>query len=102
MTGAKFKQVFYRGAAAMLPDFLTGRIHLSLGDMASLLPSIKDGALKPLAVTTSARSPLLPNVPTISSPALKATMPPPGTACLRLRRRRRTSFGSLMTASLQP
>src|SRR6185295_5062956 len=42
MTGAKFEQVFYRGAAAMLPDFLTGRIHLSFGDMASLLPSIKD------------------------------------------------------------
>jgi tripartite-type tricarboxylate transporter receptor subunit TctC len=71
MTGAKFEQVFYRGAAAMLPDFLTGRIHLSLGDMASLLPSIKDGALKPLAVTTSARSPLLPNVPTISESGVK-------------------------------
>ena len=71
MTGAKFEQVFYRGAAAMLPDFLTGRIHLSFGDMASLLPSIKDGALKPLAVTTSARSPLLPNVPTISESGVK-------------------------------
>ena len=71
MTGAKFEQVFYRGAAAMLPDFLTGRNHLSFGDMASLLPSIKDGALKPLAVTTSARSPLLPNVPTISESGVK-------------------------------
>jgi tripartite-type tricarboxylate transporter receptor subunit TctC len=71
MTGAKFEQVFYRGAAAMLPDFLTGRIHLSFGDMASLLPSIKDGALKPLAVTTSVRSPLLPNVPTISESGVK-------------------------------
>ncbi|MDQ8732316.1 tripartite tricarboxylate transporter substrate binding protein [Bradyrhizobium sp. LHD-71] len=66
MTGTKFQQVFYRGAAAMLPDLLTGRIQLSFGDMASLLPSIKEGALKPLAVTTKARSPLLPNVPSIS------------------------------------
>jgi tripartite-type tricarboxylate transporter receptor subunit TctC len=71
MTVAKIEQVFYRGAAAMLPDFLTGRIHLSFGDMASLLPSIKDGALKPLAVTTSVRSPLLPNVPTISESGVK-------------------------------
>jgi tripartite-type tricarboxylate transporter receptor subunit TctC len=66
MTGVKFEQVFYRGAAAMLPDLLTGRIHLSFGDMASLLPSIKDGALKPLAVTTAARSALLPDVPSIA------------------------------------
>jgi tripartite-type tricarboxylate transporter receptor subunit TctC len=66
MTGVKFEQVFYRGAAAMLPDLLTGRIHLSFGDMASLLPSIKDGALRALAVTTRVRSPLLPNVPSIS------------------------------------
>jgi tripartite-type tricarboxylate transporter receptor subunit TctC len=66
MTGTKFEQVFYRGAAAMLPDLLTGRIHCSFGDMASLLPSIKDGSLKALAVTTKARSPLLPNVPSIS------------------------------------
>lgn len=66
MTGAKFEQVFYRGAAAMLPDLLTGRIHCSFGDMASLLPSIKEGSLKALAVTTKARSPLLPKVPSIS------------------------------------
>jgi tripartite-type tricarboxylate transporter receptor subunit TctC len=66
MAGVKFEQVFYRGAAAMLPDLLTGRIHLSFGDMASLLPSIKEGALKALAVTTKARSPLLPEVPSIS------------------------------------
>jgi tripartite-type tricarboxylate transporter receptor subunit TctC len=66
MAGVKFEQVFYRGAAAMLPDLLTGRIHLSFGDMASLLPSIREGKLKAIAVTTKARSPLLPDQPTIA------------------------------------
>lgn len=66
MTGAKFEHVFYRGAAAMLPDLLSGRVHLTFGDMASVLPSIKEGSLKALAVTTKERSPLLPDVPSIS------------------------------------
>jgi len=66
MTGTQFEQVFYRGAAAMVPDLLSGRVQLSFGDLGSLRPHIQSGAVRPLAVTTSKQSPLLPKLPTIS------------------------------------
>jgi tripartite-type tricarboxylate transporter receptor subunit TctC len=65
-TGTKLEHVFYRGAAAMVPDLLSGRVHLTFGDMASILPYVKSGELRALAVTTAQRSPLLPDVPSLA------------------------------------
>ncbi len=66
MTDTKFEQIFYRGGNAVVPDLLAGRIHVCFGDMVSLVPSIKDGKLRAIAVTSTRRSPLLPNVPTLA------------------------------------
>lgn len=66
MTGIKFEHVFYRGAAAMVPDLLSGRIHLSFGDMASLITHVQSSKLRALAVTAAQRTSLLPDVPTIA------------------------------------
>jgi tripartite-type tricarboxylate transporter receptor subunit TctC len=71
MAGVQFEQIFYRGGAAVLPDLLTGRIHLSFGDMVSLVPSIKDKKLRAIAVTSLKRSTLLPDVPTIDESGVK-------------------------------
>jgi tripartite-type tricarboxylate transporter receptor subunit TctC len=71
MTGARLQHVFYRGAAAMLPDLLSGRIQLSFGDMASILPYVKSGELRAIAVTANKRSRLLPDVPTLDEAGLK-------------------------------
>ena len=71
MTGARFQHIFYRGAAAMLPDLLSGRIQLSFGDMASILPYVKSGELRAIAVTTSKRSRLLPDVTTLDEAGLR-------------------------------
>lgn len=71
MTGARFQHIFYRGAAAMLPDLLSGRVQLSFGDMASILPYIKTGELRAIAVTATKRSRLLPDVPTLDEAGLK-------------------------------
>lgn len=65
MTDTRFEHVFYRGAAAMLPDLLSGRVHVSFGDMASLLPSVQSGTVRALAVTSATRSPLLPDAPSL-------------------------------------
>jgi tripartite-type tricarboxylate transporter receptor subunit TctC len=71
MTGSRFQHVFYRGAAAMLPDLLSGRVQVSFGDMASILPYVKSGELRAIAVTTGKRSRLLPDVPTLDEAGLK-------------------------------
>lgn len=76
LTGGKFLQVFYRGAAALVPDLLTGRINLTFGDMASLMPYVTSGQIRAIAVTTKRRSPQLPDIPTVAEagvPGYEAT-----------------------------
>ncbi len=66
MTGTSFQGVSYKGFAAALSDMLSGNIQLTFGDMATLLPHLASGKMRPLAVTSKDRSPILPNVPTIA------------------------------------
>jgi len=56
----------YKGAAGAMGDLLGGRIDLIFGNSQLVLPHIKTGQLVPLAVTTNARTDLLPNVPTVA------------------------------------
>lgn len=56
----------YKGAAGALGDLLGGRIDLIFGNSQLVLPHIEAGTLVPLAVTTSERSNLFPNVPTVA------------------------------------
>jgi tripartite-type tricarboxylate transporter receptor subunit TctC len=65
MAGIDIVHVRYRGSAAMLTDLLRGEIHLAFDPMFSSLEHIKSGKLRALAVTTSTRSPALPDSPTV-------------------------------------
>jgi tripartite-type tricarboxylate transporter receptor subunit TctC len=56
----------YRGAAAMVADFLAGQFKVSFGSTSGLLPQAAAGKLRALAVSTSKRSPLAPDVPTVA------------------------------------
>ncbi|GAA6121876.1 tripartite tricarboxylate transporter substrate binding protein [Acidovorax sp. FG27] len=56
----------YKGAGPALVDLMGGQITSMFDILGSSLPHIKSGKLRPLAVTTQARSPLLPDVPSIS------------------------------------
>ena len=56
----------YRGASAMIADFLTGQFKVSFGSTSGLLPQAAAGRLRALAVSTARRSPLAPEVPTIA------------------------------------
>jgi tripartite-type tricarboxylate transporter receptor subunit TctC len=66
LTGADILDVPYKGGAAAVPDFLGGRIQMLLPTPSTSLPLIRDGKMRPLAITSATRSPDLPDVPTFA------------------------------------
>ena len=66
LTGADILNVPYKGGAAALPDFLGGRIQMLLPTPSTSLALIRDGRMRALAITSAARSPDLPDVPTFA------------------------------------
>src|SRR6266705_5528846 len=66
MTGVKMQHVPYRGAAPAITDMLGGQVQLIFDNMPSIIHHVRAGSLRALAVTTTARSPLLPDVPTVA------------------------------------
>lgn len=70
-TGIKLTHVPYRGSAPLVTDLLGGQITMSFDTMTPVLPHVKVGKLRPLAVTTATRSPALPDVPTLQEVGLK-------------------------------
>jgi tripartite-type tricarboxylate transporter receptor subunit TctC len=64
-TGVDIVYVPYRGTAQALTDLLGGRIQITAETPAVLMPYIQTGKLRPLLVTTTARMPDLPDVPTM-------------------------------------
>ena len=65
-TGMQMLHVPYKGEGPLNPDILAGRVHSSFLSTGSAVSNAKDGRLRPLAVLLEKRSPLLPEVPTIS------------------------------------
>ncbi|WP_417356650.1 Bug family tripartite tricarboxylate transporter substrate binding protein [Gallaecimonas pentaromativorans] len=66
MIHGKMVHVPFRGSGEALPALISGDVDLSFENLPSVLPSIKGGQLKALAVTTAHPSPYLPGVPTIA------------------------------------
>jgi len=60
----------YKGVPELLADTVTGRIHYSFSPIGNTLPFVKDRRLIALAVTTTVRSPSLPEVPTVAESAI--------------------------------
>jgi tripartite-type tricarboxylate transporter receptor subunit TctC len=61
----------YKGGAPALNDLLGGHIPLTFNNVPESIAMIQSGALRPLAVTTAKRTPILPDVPTIDESGLK-------------------------------
>ncbi len=61
----------YKGGAPALNDLLGGHIPLSFNNVPESIAMIRSGALRPLAVTTAQRSPILPDVPTFDESGIK-------------------------------
>ncbi len=64
-SGAHILHVPYKVSAPLTTDLLGGQVDMSFDTVTPVLPFIKEGKLKPLAVTTAKRSSTLPNVPTL-------------------------------------
>ncbi|MGO4396071.1 Bug family tripartite tricarboxylate transporter substrate binding protein [Variovorax sp. M-6] len=64
--GIKLLHAPYRGSAPALSDVLAGHVPLMFDLQSTAVPNIRTGKLKALAVTSSQRSPLLPQVPTVA------------------------------------
>ncbi|MFL6838477.1 MAG: Bug family tripartite tricarboxylate transporter substrate binding protein [Bradyrhizobium sp.] len=75
MTGTKMQHVPYRGAAPAITDMLGGQVQLIFDNMPSIIQHIRSGALRALAVTSTQRSSLLPDTPTLAEtvPGYEAT-----------------------------
>jgi tripartite-type tricarboxylate transporter receptor subunit TctC len=66
MSDTKMLHVPYRGAAPAITDMLGGQVQVIFDNMPSIIQHIRAGSLRALAVTTAARSPQLPDVPTVA------------------------------------
>jgi tripartite-type tricarboxylate transporter receptor subunit TctC len=67
MTGVDMLYVHYRGGAPALTDLLAGQVQIMFDSVPTSGQHISSGKLRPLAVTTAARSELLPDIPTIAN-----------------------------------
>lgn len=65
MTGTRMVHVPYKGYGQAQQDLVAGQVQLAFGDMAPAIPQIRNGKLRPLAVTTEKRQSALPDVPTM-------------------------------------
>ncbi len=65
-TGTNFTHVPYKGSTQAVLDVISGRVPVMITSLAAVLPSIKVGKLRALGVVSTQRSPLVPDVPTLS------------------------------------
>jgi tripartite-type tricarboxylate transporter receptor subunit TctC len=76
MTGVELVHVPYKGAQPALTDVIAGQVQLMFATSASVIPYIKAGRLRALAVTTAQRSASVPELPTVAEagvPGFEAT-----------------------------
>ncbi len=71
MGGVELLHVPYKGSGPLTTDLLGGQIQMSFDTITPVLPHIKAGKLRALAVTTGKRSAALPDVPTLDEAGLK-------------------------------
>jgi tripartite-type tricarboxylate transporter receptor subunit TctC len=94
MTGTKMVHVPHKGAAPATIDLLAGNVALMFNNLISAVPNVKAGRLRALAVTGSARTAALPDLPTVAEAGVPgyeastwyAMFAPPGAAAALVER----------------
>jgi tripartite-type tricarboxylate transporter receptor subunit TctC len=85
-TGVELTHVPYRGAAPALADLIAGNIQVVFDSFSGIIPAVRGGQVRALAVTSAARWPLAPDLPTVQEqgvpdydlPSFAAVMGPRG------------------------
>ncbi|MBA2962763.1 MULTISPECIES: Bug family tripartite tricarboxylate transporter substrate binding protein [Ramlibacter] len=66
MAGVQMTNVPYKSGPAAMTDLIGGQVNLFTADFAVMLPQVQGGKVRGLAVTSSKRSPAVPNLPTVN------------------------------------
>lgn len=66
MAGIQIVRIPFKGAAPAMTAVISGDVQLIVSGISTMLPQVKSGKLKGLAVTSAKRSPLAPEMPTVS------------------------------------
>ena len=66
MTNTKLQMIPYKGSSAAHPDLLAGRTNMIFDPITAIAPHVKAGSLRGIAVTTTQRSKMMPDLPTVA------------------------------------
>mgnify|MGYP003350796357 CR=1 FL=1 len=66
MTGIDLVHIPYKGTAPAMTDVLSGQVSMLFNSMPTVLPHVKSGRLKGIAVGSARRSPAVPDIPTVA------------------------------------
>ena len=72
VAGVKMAHIPYKGTSQSVIDLIAGRVQLAFAGASSVIPHIKSGKLKAVAIGSENRSPALPQVPTFGEAGLPA------------------------------
>ncbi len=70
-TNVKLTHVPYKGAVGSLTDLLAGQISIVAEGTPTVLPHVRSGKLRPVAVTSAERNPFMPEIPTMQEQGIK-------------------------------
>ena len=65
-SGIRILQIPYRGTPPAMTDLVAGNVSFMFGNILSVLPQVRNGRLRALAITSAKRSGITPNVPTVA------------------------------------
>ena len=71
MTGTRIEHVPYKGLSLAMVDLVSGRVHLMFSSAVAMLPAVKEGKLRAIAMTGSKRSQAIPDIPTVAESGVK-------------------------------
>jgi tripartite-type tricarboxylate transporter receptor subunit TctC len=69
-TGINVARISYKAGPQAVPDTMAGRVHMIFNVTSFVIPQIRDGTLRAIAVTSEVRTPDLPDVPTMAEAGL--------------------------------
>ena len=107
--GVELTHVPYRGSAQALTDLVAGTVASAFADLLVVMPQIRASTVRPLAVTSAARHPLLPEVPTVAETGLpgfeaaswQGLFAPPGTQPAVLERLHAETARAMQSAEIR-